>query len=148
MKKSKKEIFQDHLRSIEEDRTYSPKGFLQPLYDLVGCKIELRSATTAGRRGAVTVLDSVSQNYDSQLGRNALTLKFRSGSNLTIPIPSKVEVLDSGNVYISFERRGPIEDEANPYRRMRRNVKGYTVEKDDSFPEVIIQVLEPPEQSV
>ena len=145
MKKSKKEIFQDHLRSLEEDKSYSPKGFLQPLYDLSGCKVEIRSATTAGKKGAVVVIDSVSQNYDSQLGRNSLTLKFRSGSNLTIPIPTKVEVLESGNVYISFERRDPTEDEANPYRRMRKNVKGYTVEKDDSFPEVVIYILEPPE---
>lgn len=145
MKKSKKAIFQDHLRSMEEDRVYSPKGFLQPIYDLVGCKIELKSATSAGRRGVTAVLDSVSQNYDGQLGRNALTLKFGSGSNLTIPIPTKVEILESGNVYIGFERKGPTDDEANPYRRMRRNIKGYTVEKDDSFPEVIIQVLEPPE---
>jgi len=93
----------------------------------------------------VVVIDSVSQNYDSQLGRNGLTFKFKSGSNLTVPIPTKVEVLDSGNVYISFERRYANEDEANPYRRMRKNVKGYTVEKDDSFPEVVIHILEPPE---
>jgi len=148
MKKSKKEIFQDHLRAIDEDRGYAPKGFLQPIYNLVGCKVLIRSSTFAGKKGTEAVIDSVSQNYDDRLGRTALTLKFRSGSNLTLPIPSKVEVLESADVYISFERKDPNEDEANPYRRMRKNVKGYTLAEDDSFPEVIIRVIEPPENRV
>lgn len=146
MKKSKKEIFQDHLRNLDKDRGYSPKGFLQPIYNLVGHKILIKSTTFAGKKGTVLKLASVSQGLDTNLGRMALTLKFESGSNLTLPIPGHVERLESGNVYISFERRNdPTEDEATPYRRMRKNVKGYTLAKDDSFAEVVIQVIEEPE---
>ena len=145
MKKSKKEIFQDHLRNLDKDRGYAPKCFLQPIYDLVGSKILIKSTTFAGKKGTEFELDSVSQGFDSNLGRMSLTLKFASGSNLTLPIPGHVERLESGNVYISFERRNdPTADDANPYRRMRKNVKGYTLAEDDSFAEVVIQVIEPP----
>ena len=149
MKKSKKEIFQDHVRNIDEDRKYSPKGFLQPIYDLIGHKVLIKSTTFAGKKPIEFELDSVSQGFDSNVGRLALTLKFASGSNLTLPIPGRVERLESGGVYISFERRhDPTADDANPYRRMRKNVKGYTLAEDDSFAEVIIQVVEEPEESV
>jgi len=145
MKKSKKEIFQDHLRSLKEDRAYAPKGFLQPIYDLSGCKILIKSTTLPGKKGVTVTLDSVSQNYDDNLGRTALTLKFKSGSNLTLPIPSKVEVLQSGDLHVSFDRSNPEkENEASPYRRMRRNIKGYTIEKDEGYPEVVIRILELP----
>ena len=75
-----------------------------------------------------------------------MTLKFKSGSNLSIPIPSGVEVLESGDVLVQFERKGAQDDEANPYRHMRKNVKGYTVSRFDGFPEVLIQILEEPKE--
>jgi len=148
MKKSKKEIFQDHLKSLEEERSYSPKGFLQPIYDLVGCKVNIKSNTFAGKKGVILTLEGVSQDYDERMGKNALTLKFETGSNLSLPLPSHVERLESGDLFLSFEKRDPFEDEANPYSKMRKNVKGYTVNKDGGFAEVVISIIEPPKDSV
>lgn len=146
MKKSKQQIFYDHLKSMDEEKHHAPKGFLQPLYDLVGFRVIMHSSTPSGKKGVEVEVDSVSQNYDEKLGRSSLTLKFKSGSNLSIPIPSAVEVLESGDILVKFERKGVQDDEANPYYHMRKNVKGYTKNRSDGFPEVLIQILEDPKE--
>lgn len=149
MKQNKKDIFNTQLQSLDQDRKHAPKGFLQPLYDLIGCRVSIHSNTLAGRKGSEFLVDSVSQDYNERLGRMLLTLKFATGSNLSIPIPSTIELSEDGqDLYLSFERRDPKADEASPYRHMRKNVNGYTINKEDGFSEVLITILEKPQANV
>jgi len=138
MQKHKKEGFQDYSKDVKE---YAPKGYLQPLYDLIGKRIRLSSSTSSGQKGAISQLSSVSQDYDRNLGFSILVLRFESGSNVNIPLPSVVERLEPGRVLLDFKRTSPFDDVANPYRKMRRNVKGYALEDQGNEPQVLIEVV-------
>jgi hypothetical protein len=116
MKKHQKAYYEDYTKDV---KPYAPKGYLQPLYDLVGQKIKIESTTHLGQRGTTAQLSSVSQDFDRQLGFGILILRFESGSNVNIPLPSTVEALTPKKVLLDFKRKSPLDDVANPYRKMR-----------------------------
>jgi len=148
MRQSKREIFDRELQYVSTERKHAPKGFLQPIYDLSGRKVRICSNTPAGKKGIECTVTSVSQEFSEKLGRLTLVLKFATGSSLTIPIPGKIEQSEAGDLYLSFERKNLKEDTSNPYKHLRKNVNGYTVNKEDGFPEVLITLLEKPQENV
>ena len=138
MKKYQKGLYQDF---VEEVREHAPKGYLQPLYDLVSKRIRISSSTASGQKGADAVLSSVSQDYDQHLGFSILVLRFEGGANINIPLPPKVLLIEPGKVLLDFARTSSFDDVANPYRKMRRNLKGYATEDQGNEPKVLIEVI-------